>query len=382
MNVKQFLGRKKAGEFGTDSTALSKNVVSIRKPKSLLLPNVQELICEFLNEFDALTRLSYSFRTVSNIASLYNDYEPKIYEAQYYDKVQTDDKRVIRTRHEDVYSFMTASLISFSPFDYKLGTDILGALYVISCEKELKFERIFDNIKGTKDSFGLVPEWSFDYFYEIPFLCLENGYMHDTLGHIDKIWCDNFTLFLKNATEISLIQMIRGMRIGGEITTYWTDKLYECLKSHEIESILPYTMVDTIVKVFPDLVKAIYEKMLYTAISFPRYCSILDILQAMADYNKYQSVEFDIKDSVPDIIRHTIYREMNGHILTRVIDILENQFKIDKESIEELVKAEIHRILNVMEHEDIPVITKNLSNVIVFEEVYDYNPAVVTLFNE
>ena len=104
-------------------------------------------------------------------------------------------------------------------------------------------------------------------------------------------------------------------------------------------------------------------------------CFILEILNKMADYVKYQSMVFNVKDNWKDIINGIFYIS-DGCVLNEVSELLVDSFGVSKEELESYIEGKTWELLmsvyglGEMDYVQIfDSVTRKLANKIVYDIV-------------
>lgn len=233
--------------------------------------------------------------------------------------------------------------------DIEFGKVLLASTYVAWEEVQEKahvidgfneaFEELFD-AKYNKKAGGDYWPWSFDSFSIVYELGKRKKYGIDFFIFVlNKIFKDYFEDFLIDASESSIKAL---KKIDEEDYFEAGELLYEKAYRGNI-SYEFYDVIEYLAEYFPELRVELYNSIFKSILSdyedakvmFEFY--ILDILQKMADYTKYQSMTFEIKNNWKKVIDR-VFENSNGIMLNHISNIFINDFNIPEVEVEEYIE--------------------------------------------
>lgn len=265
----------------------------------------------------------------------------------------------------------------------RLNTAIATTIFYLCYEfSGLSYIRIMKMIIDC-DEVSNVP-WSFASFYII----IEHANVYNFfLGDVERIWKDYFNRFMEYANKDDIIVL----RIPSD-DDIWFDKLKEYITNGTYLKLCPRFILQDLVAEFPELTNLVFETTLMLVVSgeYARI-QVIDILELLADYQKYQSYCFpSVLRSFSDIIRATMENECIegiGAQLTKVSDILVDVFGLSRETVENVIEKttlDLMGITNVNNYTLTPgklsLLSYLLANKTVFDTVEAYNPHIIDQF--
>lgn len=391
MNLKHFCWKKRAE---AQSQAMQPEV-------KVIVPNYNQAIDSLILGYVNLTKKHHSVLDVCNL------YEKLI-----------SDVYISFNQSEEIITFVSKStarlfemLISNEQYSIVMDTEemtfikieqeIIASLYLFSMEHEINFAKLFDSLyeETRKNQTNL---WSFDAFATLPIIAKEHAYIEfeGVIAHIWKKYCYDF---LEIASEESL-----HMLSDNEYAD-WEKMLQESLNDEDNYLDFQNYSLDVftvaIPMAFPALISEAYTAALYVSLAdwvhgsemMNHFCEgilpaeLLDedtpmalyLLRRMADYTKYQSIEFPIVRNLWEgIIDETIFYFYYGNDLNEVVELLIYIFGIPKDEVEDYIYKHTYQIIGDMQHDstDAYFLAKMLCNKYAFDVVDEYNSHFINSF--
>ncbi len=293
-------------------------------------------------------------------------------------------KRIIELQFEPDTKFSQFLIAS----GYLAWTEIQEGNHTVYGFNEAFDELIDVKYDNGEDSLEIWP-WSFDSFsllYDIGRQKMQDDYTNFFSFEMQTIFSKNFDAFLKSASydSVKFLKKLEneGFFIAGNILDKKArsgEITYEYMDAVEIVALqYPELRSDMYNSILLSLLNSTLEEMLFVeqfgvAETFSYY--ILEILNKMADYVKYQSMVFNVKDNWKDIINGIFYLS-DGCVLNEVSELLVDSFGVSKEELESYIEGKTWELLmsvyglGEMDYVQIfDSVTRKLANKIVYDIV-------------
>lgn len=275
---------------------------------------------------------------------------------------------------------------------------LIAALYLVCYQHEINFHTIIADVifdpsidareRNKKDE--IIP-CNFASFADL--ITLEREYdieLDDIMEHVTNIWTEYFEELMEFFDEES-VETVKRVEIFSD-SDKWSKWFEEYVDEVECPS---FEIANLLIKYFASdemnieihywILSSILcgkanisESEASKALSF--------IIQEMADYTKYQSIEFEMRDNWKVII-HAIIHKFDGITLNNISDIIIKSFNIPRKDVEDYIKEATFNYLASLEEvaicnpmKKINAIYKLLSNPTVFKVVSLTDNDIIRLF--
>lgn len=387
MNLKKVFDIRKE----TETAAIMAPATSNEKAKVI---SSTEIIGKSHNEYQ--DRMRYAYFNVDTAIELYEDLlNDKDYELTYEDQMA-----LVIELTEKIFIDLCSS------DDEETGEQaaaFVKAVFIISQKYKLDFRKIIDKVilnKVFANESDKVMEYifvwnffTFESFLDLPYDDSSISY-EDVVDTVSDIFSNYFVKFYENSDEKSIETLSKFARYPENYTDFEEEIIETIIGGDEFfdTSIAIY-----VAKYFPSLnyyiltwaLESIKTELMAGELNEEDKGifsdELINLLQNMGDYCKYQYYEYDIKRNWKEIIE-CIVKSLDGITLNRITDILCDSFGIPKSKIEECIKQSTMRTVQYL-HTKNPVEKVNrlvslMSNPVVMDVVKKEYEFILSLYEE
>lgn len=402
MNFKHF-GWKKHAEAQVQAQAMHQEPqVSLPKPQ-FTLPDYSTIVDTFIQEYVELSRKHHSVMDVSKIYEklISKAYIPLAKEEECMAFIAEATAKLFESL---IFNEQYSKVINEQNMTFlKIEQEIIAALYVFTRDRDIDFATLFDFLYEETEH-NETNFWSFDAFANLSTIAKNHFHYGDNEveNTIAQIWTKYLYGFIEFASEASMHQLA-----DNELDD-WEKILHERLNDENEHTVLLEYSLDVLIGAiplaFPELIADAYKAALYISLEendgsemmhhfnegiLPS--ELLDedtsmvvyLLRKMADYTKYQSIEFPIVKTLwKNILEEIMFRSDFGCELNEAEDLLIHVFGISEDEVKEYIFKSTYQMIGDMQHDstDAYFLAKMLCNKCAFDVIEEYNPHFIDSF--